>query len=125
MSVVRLISFLRRRPELSQQDFFDLWEQHGKMMADHAEMMGVVRYSQVRVTHHEATQAMNDGRGSGHTEPYDGVAELWLDSIERLTAPPSAEKAEFLQKLEADERKFVDHSRSYHVAGDEFTIVDG
>jgi EthD domain len=121
--MVRVVSFLRRLPSLTQEEFFDRWVEHGQIMAEAREMMGVVRYHQVHVTHHELTQGFNDGRGSGGTAAYDGVAELWLDDISRLTGPHSPEKLDFLQRLEAHENTFVDHPRSYHVVGDEHVIV--
>jgi hypothetical protein len=45
--------------------------------------------------------------------PYDGVAELWLDSLDDLaaaTATPAGAAAG--AALWEDERRFIDHARS-------------
>ncbi|MDO8321897.1 MAG: EthD domain-containing protein, partial [Phenylobacterium sp.] len=46
-------------------------------------------------------------------QPYDGVAQLWYESLEALGAlmtKPAAQAAARL--LLEDERKFIDHARS-------------
>jgi len=125
MSAVRIVSFLRRRPDISREEFYERWAAHGQMMLGAKELMGLVGYRQMRANNDDLTKMFNVGRGSGDTEPYDGVAEIWIESIEHLTAPPSAEKLKFLSELEADEKRFVDHSRSYHVVGDEVVLLEG
>ena len=84
--------------------------------------MRIRRYVQVHTFDHPVNQALRDSRSGA--EPYDGVAELWWDSLEDLAAvlsTPAAQQAS--QELLADERKFIDHSRSALWVGEEFTFV--
>jgi hypothetical protein len=53
---------------------------------------------------------------------YDGVAELWWDSIEDALGHPSPERQAAGLELLEDERKFIDLSRSPLWFGEEKTI---
>lgn len=118
-----MISFLRRKPELTQAQFFEHWtDVHARILERNAELLGIVRYSIVKATEPEIMARFNPALDP--TEQYDGVAELWLDSVERLTRPPSPEEVSVHAELEADELKFVDRARSYRLVGEEVTILD-
>jgi hypothetical protein len=84
-------------------------------------VLGILRYSIVRATEPGVTARFNPSMDVGGG--YDGVAELWLDSVEWLTRPPSPAAAAVLAELEADESNFVDRERSYRLVGEETTTV--
>jgi len=107
--MIRLIFLLRRRPELSLAEFQRYWrEEHGPLVASHAQRIGALRYIQVHRLDDEINARMAKSRG-GMEEPYDGVAELWWDSEEALTRVMAAKGGQAAAAaLLEDERKFID-----------------
>ena len=82
--MIRLTFVLRRRPELSREQFQDYWRrQHGPLVAKHSTRLGILRYVQVHTLDDAVNDQMAEARG-GMEEPYDGVAELWWRSRERI-----------------------------------------
>ncbi|HTL00399.1 MAG TPA: EthD domain-containing protein [Pseudomonadales bacterium] len=107
--MIRLIFLLRRRPELSLAEFQRYWrEQHGPLVASHAQRIGALRYIQVHRLDDGINARLAEMRG-GMEEPYDGVAELWWDSEEALAAVQDTEGGRAAgEALLEDERKFID-----------------
>lgn len=59
-----------------------------------------------------------------HAEPYDGVAELWWDSIDDLIAgTATTEGQQAAAELLEDERRFIDLGRSPLWLAQEHAIV--
>src|SRR4029453_19074596 len=106
--MIRLIFLLRRRPELSLPEFQRYWrEEHGPLVASHAQRIGALRYIQVHRLDDEINARMAKSR-DGMEEPYDGVAELWWDSEEALTAVLATNAGQSAgEALLEDERKFI------------------
>lgn len=107
--MIRLIFLLRRRPELSLAEFQRYWrEEHGPLVASHAQRIGALRYIQVHRLDDEINARMAKSRG-GMEEPYDGVAELWWDSEQALTGVLATKGGQMAgDALLEDERKFID-----------------
>jgi hypothetical protein len=79
---------------------------------------------QVHAAEHPLNDAMRQSRGA--TEPFDGIAELWFDSVEAMTAPggtPAGKAA--MRALREDEARFIDQAQSPLWFGEEHTIVAG
>ena len=110
--MIKLVFCLKRRDGLSLEEFQRYWfETHGPLVRSHAETLRIRRYVQV----HSSTTPFNDAlRGSrGGPESFDGVAELWWDSLDDAAAAASTpEGAAAAQELLEDERKFIDLERS-------------
>jgi uncharacterized protein (TIGR02118 family) len=121
--VIKLTFCLRRRPELSREEFQRIWfDEHGPLVRRHAETLGIRRYVQV----HTQTTPFNDAlRGSRDApEGYDGVAELWWDSLEAAAgAAATPEGAEAARQLLEDERRFIDHASSPLWISDERPVI--
>ena len=108
-AVIKLTFALRRRPELSREEFQRYWfEVHGPLVRERAELLGIRRYVQLHTADlgglHRAMQARNGGA----PEPFDGVAELWFDDVESFTAARSEAATAAAAELLADERTFID-----------------
>jgi uncharacterized protein (TIGR02118 family) len=107
-----MIFCLRRRDDLDEAEFFRYWrEEHAELFRRYAETLGVRRYTQ----NYRLATRTNDAlrRFRGAPDGYDGVAEVWFDSMEDLLAAldsPAGRAA--AAELIADERTFIDHSRS-------------
>jgi uncharacterized protein (TIGR02118 family) len=110
--VIKLTFCLRRREGLSREEFQRMWhEEHALLVRKHADTLGIRKYVQV----HTTTTPFNDAlRGSRDAPPeYDGVAELWWDSVEAAAmAAATPEGAEAARQLLEDERRFIDHANS-------------
>ena len=110
--MIKLIMCLRRRPDLTREEFQDYWlNQHGPFFQKHSGDMRSKRYVQAHTLQTDLNEAFRESRGM---EPeYDGVAEVWFESQEDMVEAMSSPEG---QKLSAalleDEGNFVDHSRS-------------
>ena len=79
--VVKLVFCLHRRADVDEAEFHRYWrEVHGPLAASFAPVLGFRRYVQV----HTALVSLSDAIASdrGAAEHFDGVAELWFDSVD-------------------------------------------
>jgi len=112
-------------PHMSLAEFQRYWlENHGPLVRGRAAALRIKRYVQVHRIDTPANAAMRASREAA--DPYDGVAELWWDSIEDLAAATATDEGrEAGHVLLADERKFIDLRRSALWVGEEHAIVEG
>jgi uncharacterized protein (TIGR02118 family) len=110
--VVKLVFCLRRLPHLSREEFQRYWlETHAPLVRDRAAAIGMLRYVQLHTGHDAANEMLRASRGG--PEPYDGVAELWFESVEAMGAGFADEAGRrAAAELLADEKRFIDHARS-------------
>jgi uncharacterized protein (TIGR02118 family) len=122
--VVKLVFCLTRRAGLSREEFQRYWrERHAPLVERHAATLRIRRYVQL----HALSSPMNDAlRASrGGPEAYDGVAELWWDSLDDLAAATATDEGRRAgEELLEDERRFIDLARSPLWLGEERPIVD-
>lgn len=120
--MIKLIFCLHRAPGLSREAFQAYWfDQHAPLVARHRETLRIRRYVQL----HSMTADLNDviRARRGAPEMYDGVAQLWWDSVEDMMSAASSPEGQAagLELLD-DERKFIDHARSPLFFGEDKTI---
>jgi len=121
--MIKLTFCLVRRPHLTREQFQDYWRNtHAPLVASVAETLKIRRYVQL----HSLPEAANAGTRQSRNAPpeYDGVAELWFDSLESVGENgqrPEAQAAGAL--LLEDERKFIDLEKSPLWWGEEKPIV--
>jgi uncharacterized protein (TIGR02118 family) len=123
--MVKLVFTLRRRDGMTRDEFQRYWrDEHAQLVRRHADTLRVRRYVQThaRETPLDGVLASSRGSESGF---YDGVAELWWDSLEDLVAAYSTEagQAPGAAPLE-DEKRFIDFPRSPLWLGEENVVVD-
>ena len=125
-AVVKLVFCVRRRPDLSRDEFQRYWrEHHAPLVRGHRAVLHIRRYVQVHTLPVGASAALAASRGV-EDEEYDGVAELWWDSLEDLAAAvatPEGQRAG--AELLEDERRFIDLARSPIFLAEEHVVVDG
>ena len=123
--MIRLTYPLRRREGLSREEFQRYWrEEHAPLVRSHAETLRIRRYVQAHTLTTPLDDALHDSRG-GVVEPFDGVAELWWDSVEDLAeAMSSPEGAEAARALLEDEANFIDLATSPIWVADENVVID-
>jgi uncharacterized protein (TIGR02118 family) len=121
--MIKLTFCLTRLPHLSRAAFQAYWfNTHAPLVASVAEVLMIRRYVQL----HSASADLNLAIRASREAPgeYDGVAELWFDSLEAVAANgarPEAQTAGAL--LLEDERRFIDLPKSPLWWGEERPIV--
>ena len=123
--MVKLVFTLRRREDMTREEFHRYWrEQHAPLVKRHADALHIRRYVQVSARDTDLDETIAGARGS---EPrfYDGVAELWWDSLEELVAAFSSDAGRAAgQELLEDEQRFIDLPRSPLWLGEENVVID-
>ena len=121
--MVKLVFALHRLPSLSREEFQRYWlGTHAPLVRANAGPLGIRRYVQVHTFPSAINGALRASRGA--PEEYDGVAELWYDSLEAIGAATSTEEGRAAaQTLLEDERRFIDHSRSPLWFAEEHPII--
>jgi uncharacterized protein (TIGR02118 family) len=123
--MIKLVFTLRRRPDMTREEFQRYWrEQHAPLVKRHADALRIRRYVQVHARDTDLDEAVAGARGS---EPrfYDGVAELWWDSLAELVAAFSSDAGQAAGKeLLEDEQRFIDLPRSPLWLGEENVVID-
>lgn len=91
-------------------------------MASHADTLRIRRYVQTHTVDTPVNAALQASRGG--PDGYDGVAELWWDSVDELIAGTATEAGQqAARELLEDERKFIDLARSPLWLAEEHPIV--
>lgn len=110
--MIKITFCLRRLPSFTQQAFLDYWyESHAPLVRKHAAALRIRRYIQLV----PLDASFSDGvqRVRGAPAAYDGVAELWFDSIADIEASYRDKAASVAgRELLADEKRFVDLANS-------------
>jgi len=121
--MVKLIFCARRLPHLTRAEFQRYWrETHGPLVRRHAATLRIRRYVQVHTLDDALNEALRASRGG--PEAFDGVAELWWESREDLTAGmESPEWRQASRELLEDERRFIDLACSPLLVGEERPVI--
>ena len=121
--MVKLVFCLTRLPYLSREEFQRYWrERHGPLVRESAKALGIRRYVQVHTLDTPVNEALRRGRGG--PPAYDGVAELWFDSLEALAAAGATPEGKAAgRRLVEDEKTFIDLARSPVLIAEEHPIV--
>ena len=123
--MIKLTFALVRLPHLTRDQFQDYWLNiHGPLVASVKDSLRIRRYVQL----HSFDEALSAGiRASRDAPPqFDGVAQLWYDSLEDLAAladDPAARAAGRL--LLEDEKTFIALPKSPLWWGEEKVIIEG
>jgi uncharacterized protein (TIGR02118 family) len=122
--MIKVIFCLRRLPGLRAEQFYAYWlEKHSPLVRKHAAVLRIKRYVQSHTFDHAELRPALEARGAG-IPPYDGVAELWWDSLEDLRAAGRSEEGRKAGRaLLADERKFIDLENSSIFYAREHVVV--
>ncbi|HEY8573074.1 EthD domain-containing protein [Phenylobacterium sp.] len=121
--MIKLTFCLKRLPHLSREQFQAYWRNtHGPLVASVADTLKIRRYVQLHSVPAELSAPLAASRGA--PDDFDGVAELWFDSLEVVAANGAREEArQAAALLLADERKFIDLARSPLWWGEEHVVV--
>jgi uncharacterized protein (TIGR02118 family) len=110
--MIKFVFCLRRLPHLSRAEFLDYWHnRHGPLVLSFQKVLGIKKYIQLHTIATPLDAALRDNRGG--PEPFDGIAEVWWESLEvvqRSLADPEAQAA--WAALIEDEKRFIDLQHS-------------
>jgi uncharacterized protein (TIGR02118 family) len=122
--MVKFVYCVRRLPGLTLEEFNKYWlEKHGPLVKSYATALKARRYVQSYLMDSRLNDIVRQPRGAA--EPYDGITEIWWDSVEDLIAAnQTPEGQEANHRLAQDEARFVDLSRSSVFFTQEHTVFD-
>lgn len=120
--MIKLTFALVRRAEFTRESFQAYWRNnHAPLVASVREALRIRRYVQLHSLPLEISEPLRNSRGA--PEGYDGVAQLWWDSLDDVAATSTDPAAvEAGRVLLEDERKFIDLARSPLWWGEEKVI---
>src|SRR5258705_6623438 len=83
--MIKLVYCIRRREDVPEDEFHRYWlDEHGPLVRSVADAIGAVRYIQSHTVSPELNAFLRQSRGSA--EPYDGITEVWWESLEAVQA---------------------------------------
>lgn len=113
--MIKLMVAVKRRADMAPADFHEYWR------TTHAELVKSIpaarRYIRKYVQSHTVDEAYAHGE-----VPFDGVVELWFDTVadqEAFFSDP-----EYLAKVQPDESRFADMDRTEFFVTREESIID-
>jgi uncharacterized protein (TIGR02118 family) len=122
--MIKLVFMIRRREGTAREEFQRYWRtEHAELVKRHAELLRIRRYVQTHARDTDLDEAIAGSRGS---EPgrYDGLAELWWDSLDDLLLAATSEEGQAAQQaLLEDERRFIDVANSPIWLGEEIAVI--
>lgn len=106
--MIKLVFCLRRLPEMTREEFQRYWrEVHAPLVREAAPLLNIRRYVQSHSVDDPRIAPAVDARGCG-VPPYDGVAELWWDSVEDIIAAGATREGRAVgRRLLTDEANFI------------------
>lgn len=107
--MIKMMFCLRRLERLTRDEFQDYWlNRHAPLVKAVAPLLRMRKYVQSHSFDDPRIAAPVDARGTV-VAPYDGIAELYWDSIEDILAAGQTKEARDAgRSLLADEHNFID-----------------
>jgi uncharacterized protein (TIGR02118 family) len=123
--MIKLVYVVRKRADISEKEFHEYWlKKHGPLVRGFAKSMRAKKYVQSHTVFEDAGRQIR-GTRLGMTETYDGITEVWWDSLEDFSSGGAVkDRAEAARALLEDESKFVDFERSSIFLTEEHEIFD-
>jgi hypothetical protein len=120
--MVKLVYVIRRRADFSAEDFRRRWlAGHAPLVRDAASAIRARRYVQSHTIDTPLNEQLAASRGMG--EAFDGITEVWWDTIEALMEGMSSDEGRAAaQRLLDDEREFIDLEKSFLFLTEEHLI---
>ncbi len=113
--MIKLIICVTRKSGMSFQDFDRYWrEQHGPLVKSVTEFS---RHVRKYVQCHQAETSVPFGIAA----PYDGVAELWFDSVE--AAAKAFAEPKYMEIIRPDELKFAEPAKCISFVTEEVPVI--
>ncbi|MGI9594625.1 MAG: EthD domain-containing protein [Acidimicrobiales bacterium] len=124
--MIKLTFCLRRRQDLSREEFRRYWQdEHGPLVRERAPALGIRKYQQVHTLVEDELHRALQARNGGAPEPFDGIAEVWVDDVETFRGGTgTAESRQAARDLLEDEANFIDLANSPMWLGEEIVFYE-
>ena len=124
--MIKLVYCIRKRANLTDEEFHTYWrEKHGAFIRSLAKTIRAKKYIQCHTMNSPINEELVRSRGLDTTPPYNGITEIWWESMEEfLAGVNSPEGIEAAQRYIADEANFVDFSQSRAFLTEEHVVFD-
>ena len=107
--MIKLVYCITKRPDLSDEEFFHYWKNiHGPIGATIPRLRKLVQSHRIKIP------------ADKYPPAYDGIAELWFDSVEDLLA---ARQSPEWQASTHDEANFIDQTKVAYFVTAEHIIM--
>ena len=122
--MIKLVYCIRKRADVPADKFHRYWhEQHGPLVKSVAKAIRARKYIQSHTMETELNALFVQSRGLAPA--YDGITEVWWDSLDALQAGMETEEGrEAHRRLLEDEKTFIDFSQSRVFMTEEKPIFD-
>jgi uncharacterized protein (TIGR02118 family) len=122
LRMIKLVYVIRSRDDVPRAEFHRYWrEEHAAKVKAVAQAIRATRYVQSHTLQTPLNDAMPASRGM--IAAYEGITELWWDSMEDFTAAITSEAgAAAVQMLADDEETFIDIARSTYFLTEEIGV---
>ncbi len=122
--MVKFVYCIRKRADLSDEEFHDYWlNRHGPLVMKLAPSLDLKRYVQSHAMTLDLHELIRATRGLN--QHYDGLAELWWESIDAfIDAASSPEGMDADAALREDEARFIDLADSCIFFSEEQTVYE-
>lgn len=127
--MIKIVFLMKRRPDVPLADFLAHWKgDHARLVMSYAEPLRIRRYVQSHTIPAEVLGRFRPewaiDEGEGAEAGWDGIAEVWLDSLDVLAASRGTPEMDAIQDvLLADEATFVDLERSSVIITEEHVFI--
>lgn len=127
--MIKFVYCIRKRAELSDEEFHTFWRDvHGPFIRNLAQTLGATKYIQCHTLNTSVNAEIAKSRGL-EPFPYDGVTEIWWESMDAFLAavstPEGQEAAkQYITDPTVGEVNFVDFSQSRAFLTEEHTVFD-
>lgn len=101
--MIKISIFLTRRADLTHEEFLDYWQKHTALITS-------VPGGEVQVRRYVQLLPTDDEIPGISTAVYDGVAEVWVDSIADAARWFTSDT--YTTTVAADEENFLDRSKT-------------
>ena len=119
----KIIMFVRKKQDLSTEEFIKLWEAHSQKVINYKEALLIKDYA--KTFPFQPTDEKSSTQRETLPFTFDAMGELWYESKDDfLKARNTPEGQKALADLRADELKFVDMANSVMWLGTEEKIFD-
>ena len=110
--MIKLVFCCRRKSGMTREAFQKRWlEVHGPLVRKlRQELPMMKRYVQSHTLAGPANDGLRASRGT--LEPYDGITEVWFDSLEAMGGGTGEAGRAAGQRLLEDEGEFIDFAHS-------------
>lgn len=116
--MVKVSVLLKRKPGMSKEEFHRYWKDvHGPLVMGVPEMM---RHFRKYVQYHSLAESFTDTPGAA--SGYDGIADLWADSVDEVKQAFSEPR--YLEKVRPDEHKFLDLPNCVFLVTEEVPMME-